>query len=288
MTDYLELAKEVVKRASGDGVEVEALITHDVETNIKVSQGEVEQLAQSTARGLGVRVIDGGRTGYAYTSDLSDEGIEQTWRTARELATVATADEFRRLPDPRPISNEDLEIWDEALPNVPTADKIALLKQVEKAALNSDPRVILADFCNYGDAISHVHLANSRGFAGEFGRTIAYALTMGIARGEDGDMANAFGMGASNFFHELNPDEIGHEAGEKAVSLLNGKPVETQVGTVVLDHMVGAQILGALAQALSAEAWKKKRSFLMDRMGKTVGSDMVTLMDNGRLKRGMA
>jgi PmbA protein len=288
MTKYLELAQDVVKRASGAGLEVEALITHDDETSIKVSKGEVEQLSQSSSRGLGVRVIDAGRTGYAYTSDLSDEGIEQTWRTARELAQVATADEFRRLPDPQPIPDEDLDIWDKNLPDVPTADKIALLKQVERAALDFDPRVILAEFCTYGDAISHVYLANSRGFAGEFGRTIAYGLTLGIARGEDGNMANAFGMGASNFFHELDASQIGREAGEKAVSLLNGKPVETQVGTVILDHFVGAQILAALAQALSAEAWQKKRSFLMDRMGQQVGSDMVTLMDNGRLKGGMA
>jgi PmbA protein len=288
MTNYLELAQAVVKQAANDGVEVEALITHDVETNIKVSRGEVEQLAQSSARGLGVRVIDGGRTGYAYTSDFTDAGIEQTWRTALELAQVATPDEYRKLPDPRPIPDEDLEIWDKNLPDVPTTDKINLIKQVERAALESDSRVVSAEFCTYGDAISHVYLANSRGFAGEFGRTIAYALTMAISRSEEGDMANAFGMGASNFFHEVDPKQIGREAGEKSVSLLNGKPVETQVGTVILDHIVGAQILGALAQALSADAWQRKRSFLMDRMGQQVGSDMVTLMDNGRLKRGMA
>lgn len=288
MTNYLELAQHIVRQASAGGIEVEALITHDAETNIRVSKGEVHQLSQSSSRGLGVRVIDGGRTGYAYTSDLSDIGIEQTWRTARELAQVATPDEFRRLPDPHPVDNTDLEIWDKALETLPTQDKIAFLKQIERAALDFDPRVILAEFCMYGDAINRVHLANSRGFAGEFGRTIAYGLTMGVARGADGDMANAFGMGASNFFHELDANAIGREAGQKAVSLLGGKPVETQVGTVILDHAVGAEILASLAQALSAEAWQKKRSFLMDRMGQSVGSDMVTLMDNGRLKRGMA
>ena len=288
MTEYLELAKEVVKRASANGAEAEAIITQDSETQIKLSKGEVEQLSQASARGLGVRVIDGGRTGYAYTSDFSDAGIEQTWRTALELAQVATPDEHRALPEARRIADDDLEIWDENLPNVATADKIALLKAVERAALDSDPRMILAEFLNYGDSINHVYLVNSKGFAGQFGRTTAYSYLMGIARGEDGDMTNAFGMGASNFFSDLDPEAIGREAGTKAVSLLGGKPVPTQIGTVILDHMVGAQILGALSQALSAEAWQKKRSFLLDRMGQQVGSDMVTLMDNGRLKRGLA
>ncbi|MBL8117321.1 MAG: TldD/PmbA family protein [Anaerolineae bacterium] len=288
MTNYLELAQDVVKRAAASGVQAEAIITQDSETQIKVSKGEVEQLSQSSSRGLGVRVIDGGKTGYAYTSDLSEAGVESTWRTALELAAVATPDALRGLPEPHPISSEDLEIWDESLPNIPTSDKIELIKEVERGALDYDPRVILAEFCIYGDNINHVYLANSRGFAGQYGRTVTFAEVMGIARGEDGEMTNAFGLGASNFFRDLNAREIGREAGEKAVSLLGGKPVETQVGTVVLDYFVGAQILAALAQALSAESWQKKRSFLLDRMGQQVGSDLVTLMDNGRLKRGLA
>jgi PmbA protein len=288
MTDYLELAKEVVKRAAASGAEAEAVITSETETQIKLNRGEVDQLSQANSRGLGVRVIDGGKTGYAYTSDFSDDGLERTWRTAVDLAKVATPDPYRALPDPQPVPNIDLEIWDAKLPNVSTDAKIEVLKRVEKAALASDPRVIMAEFCFYGDSYGHFYLANSRGFAGSFGRTAAYSYLMGIARGEDGDMTNAFGMGFSTFFNELDPEAIGNEAGSKAASLLGGKPVPTQVGTVVLDHFVGAQILDALSRALSAEAWQKKRSFLLDRMGQQVGSDMVTLMDNGRLKRGIA
>ena len=288
MTDYLSLAQSVVQQAADTGVQVEAIVTHDVETQIKVSAGEVEQLSQSSARGLGVRVIEGGRTGYAYTSDFSDGSIERTWRAARELARVATADEYRVLPELSQIPDEDLEIWDERLPNVPTSEKIELLKRVERETLDYDPRIILADLCNYGDAINHVYLANSRGFAGQYGRTTVFSYLMGIARGEDGGMVSAFGFGASNFFHELDPAAIGREAGEKAISILGGKPVETQTATIVLDHFIGAEILSALAQALSADDWQRKRSFLLDRLGQQVGSDMVTLMDNGRLKRGLA
>jgi PmbA protein len=287
-TDYLALAQAVVQRAAADGIEAEAYITHDTETQIKVSQGAVEQLSQSATRGIGVRIIDHGRTGYAYTSDFSEDGIEQTWHTARELAQIATPDEYRALPDPRPIPDEDLEIWDPRLESVPPEAKIDALKRVERATLDYDARIILSEFCNYQDAISHVYLANSRGFAGQYGRTIVVAYNMAIARGEDGGMVNAFGFGASNFFDELNPETIGRESASKAISILGGQPVPTQTAPVILDHFVSAQILGALAEALSAESWQKKRSFLLDRLGQQVGNDMVTLMDNGRMKRGVA
>jgi PmbA protein len=289
MTDYMELAKSVVKRAASDGVEVEAYISHNIETEIKVSKGEVEKLSQSASRGIGVRVIDGGRTGYAYTSDFSEEGLEKTWETALELAKVATPDPYRGLPEPQSIPDaSDLEIWDAELPNVSTADKIDLIKRVEQAALDYDERVILSDFCTYNDSVSQIYLANSRGFAGHYGRTTVSAFLFAVARGDDGEMTNALGFGASVFFRDLDAEAVGREAGEKAVSLLGGKPVPTQTASVVLDHSVGAQILVALAQALSAEQWQKRRSFLMDRMGQQIGSDMVTLLDNGRMKRGVA
>ena len=142
MTNYLELAKEVVRRAA-NGVEAEVIITRGSETQIRVSGGEVEQLSQSGARGMGVRIIDGGRTGYAYTSDFSDDSVEQTWRTAVVLAKVATPDPHRALPDPRPIPDEDLQIWDKKLADVSTQDKIEFTRRVEQAALDYDPRVIV-------------------------------------------------------------------------------------------------------------------------------------------------
>ncbi|MBZ0291811.1 MAG: TldD/PmbA family protein [Anaerolineae bacterium] len=288
MTNYLELAQAVVKRAAeSSSAEVEVIITESRETEIRVDRGEVEKLSQSDSRGMGVRVIEAGRTGYAYTSDFSDESIEKTWRTALELAAVATPDEYRALPEPQPIPDDDLEIWDQSLVEVATDDKIALAKRIERAALNYDSRVVMTNACTYQDGISHMYLANSKGFAGQYGQTVCVGFLYAFARDEAGGMTSGIGLGASNYFSQLDADAIGEEAGRKAVSMLGGQPVATQTGTVILDPVVGAQIVGTLAAALTAEAWQKQRSFLLDKMGQTVASDMVTLMDNGRMKRGL-
>lgn len=288
MTDYLQLAKSVVAQAAASGAEVEVLITDQKQTQIGVEGGSVEQLSQSGSGGMGVRVIDGGKTGYAYTSDLSPESIEQTWKTAVELSQVATADEFRKLPEPQPIPDDDLGIFDPALESVPTEDKIDLLLRVEKAALDYDERIFLTNSCTYVDGITYNYLANSRGFAGSFGRTTCAAYLMAIARDENGGMVNALGFGASNFFHDLEAERIGQDAGQSTIRILGGTPIPTQQATVVLDHFVGAQVLMMLGVALSADNWQRQRSFLIGKMGETVGSSMVTLMDNGRLKGGLA
>ncbi len=287
MTHYLELAQDVVRQAAARGVEAEAVIVDEQETLIRVDRGQVEQLSQSGSKGLGVRVIDGGRVGYAYTSDFSAAGVEDTWQAAVDLARVATPDAHRTLPEPQPIPDEDLEIWDADLPGVSTEEKIAFAKQVEEAALAYDPRVIMTNRCTYRDAIVHLYLANSRGFAGAYDRTVAFSFVRGIGRDESGQTM-AFGLDASNFYRDLNAEAIGQEAGQRAVQILGGQPVETQTATVVFDAVVASEILGYLSRALTAEAMQRGRSFLIGKMGQQIGSDKISLLDNGRMKRGLA
>ena len=287
MTDYLKLAQSVVEKATSDGLEVEVIITDSKDTNILVSQGEVEQLSQSGSGGMGVRVIDGGKVGYSYTSDLSDKSVEKTWRTAIELCQVATADEYRKLPELQTIPDEDLGIWDENLETISVEEKIDLALKLEQAALEYDEKIVLTNRTTYLDSTNYTYLANSKGFADYYGRTTIACFLVAIARDENG-MVNAIDLGASNYFADLDPVAVGEKAAKKALSLLGGEPVPTQKGTVVLDHVVGAQILAVLSQALSASSWQRNRSFLMGKMNQEVGSSMVTLMDNGRLKGGMA
>lgn len=287
MTDYLEMARDVVRRVAARGVEAEAILIDEQETLIRVDGGQVEQLLQSGSKGLGVRIIDGGRVGYAYTSDLTPGSVEEAWQAALALARVATPDGHRALPDPQPIPSEDLEIWDAALPGISTAEKIAFAKQMEEAALACDPRVAMTNRCTYQDAVTHVYLANSRGFAGAYDRTVVVSFVRGIGRDESGQTM-AFELDASNFYHDLDAQAIGHEAGRRAVQLLGGQPVETQTAAVVFDPLTAAEIVDHLAEALTAKAMQRGRSFLVGQMGQQVGSAEVSLLDNGRLKRSLA
>jgi PmbA protein len=294
MTDYLATAQAIVARASAalPQLEIEALIMQDSETSILVQNGSVEKLSQSGGRGLGVRAIlrdeRGARVGYAYTSDLSDASMDETWRMAAALAEVATPDPQRGLPDPKPISTDDLEIHDPTFETLPIERKIDLVKGVESAAMGSDARILTTQNCEYQDAVVDVYLANSRGFAGSYRRTFAAAYTVAVARGEDGGMTSGMGLGVSNYFADLDAGRIGREAAENALRILSGDSMPTGRATVVFAPFVAAEILVYLAFALSAQAMQRGRSFLAGKIGQDIGSDKVTLLDNGRMKRGLA
>lgn len=285
--DYLGLAQEIVEQVSRKGVEAEAFIMAGQTTMVRVNEGQVEQLSQATPKGLGVRVIKEGRMGYAYTSDLSPQGVKETWRDALALAESADPDEHRSLPQPQPIEGEDLALYDPALVTVPTEEKIALAQEVEGAALSFDPRIVATIRCNYQDEAWHIYLANSQGLAGSYQRTVAASYLRAVARDEESQVAG-LGLGLSNFYGELDPISIGQEAGKRALELLGAKPTDTQRATVVLDPFAGAELLFFISEALTGEAMQRGRSFLLGKWGQKVASETVNLVDNGRLPRGYA
>jgi PmbA protein len=285
--NYLQIAQSVIEHARGYGVAAEAYISIGKETNLQVARGEVEKLSYAGSKGMGVRVIKGGRVGYAYTSDFSPGSVRRTTLNAISLCEIADADEHRVLPELQTIADEDLRCFDPALAALPVEEKVAFAQAVERAALAADSRVQMALHATYLDAVGEVYLANSKGFAGSYERSMAASYVMAIAA-EAEEKATAFGVGVATSLDELDADRIGREAGEKAARLLGGKPAPTQRATVVYSPFAANGVIGTLARALTAEAMQKNLSFLQGKMGQDVASDTVTLLDNGRLPGGLA
>ncbi len=285
--DYLQIAHDVVKAAGASGVEAEAYIAVGNETQIQVRQGEVEKLSYAGSKGLGVRVICEGKMGYAHTSDFSPASLTKTVEAALTLAEIADADPNRGLPDPKPLRDEDLAIYDPSMLAASAEEKVAFQKAVEAAAFAYDPRVKVSNMNSYIDAVNQVFLVNSKGFAGSYQSTFAggYIMVMAI---DGNDRAVGFGLQVARSLNGLDAQKIGREASEQAVKLLGGRPVPTQTATVVYTPFAASGLLGALSRALTAEAMQRQRSFLQDKLGETVASDVVTLLDNGRLPGGLA
>ncbi|MBI2844944.1 MAG: TldD/PmbA family protein [Chloroflexi bacterium] len=286
--DHLQLARDIVKSAAESGAEVEALVMESTTAFIQVNKGEVEKLSQAVSKGLGVRIIDHGRVGYAYTSDFSPPGLEGTWQGALALAKSADADENRSLPEAQPIPPAgDMGIYDPRFADYPTEAKVAFAQQVEETALAFDPRIVLTQRATYQDELLLAAMANSQGFEGGFQRTAAFSWIQAIAKDERGQV-QAEGLDFSNFPRELSARKIGEEAAEKALQILGGTPIETRQATVILHPIAGAELLGSIAQAASAEAHQRGRSFLLGKVGQELAIPWLRIIDNGRLRHGFA
>jgi predicted Zn-dependent protease len=94
-------ARRAVEAATGAGAgEAEAYVSRQAGREARVHGGEVESLTAAGQTGVGVRAWIGHRVGYAFGTDLSEQGVRAIAARAAEAAAVADEDEFASPPRP--------------------------------------------------------------------------------------------------------------------------------------------------------------------------------------------
>jgi PmbA protein len=146
----LGIADRVVAMARV-GEQVEAFVSRSSETDIRVYQGDVEHFVSAQSEGIGIRVIRDGRTGFAYAGTLDEAAINEVLAEARGNLEFGTPDEYAGLAEADGVDVIQQELWNEALADYATDEKIALTKELERRTLSIDSRVRV-DYSNYADA----------------------------------------------------------------------------------------------------------------------------------------
>jgi PmbA protein len=103
MVELIEVLDRLIDRTAGiagPNESVEAFGVDESETTVRAYGGEVESLSSARTRGVGIRVIDSGRVGYAYTVDTSEDALAAALDDARRNTLAATPDEANVLPEP--------------------------------------------------------------------------------------------------------------------------------------------------------------------------------------------
>jgi PmbA protein len=272
--------------AARDGEDVEAYGSAGQRTQVRVRGGEVESLTFADSRGLGVRVIRDQRVGYAYAADPGEDDVDELVRSARESSRFAEADEGNGLPVLVPV--EPLSaIYRESQRSVDTTSKVSLAVELERAAVSAHPEVRKVESAGYGDSVSWVAIASTKGGPLSYARTDSWVTVSTLAE-RNGETQTGFSFSLGREMDDLDWETVAREAALRAGRLLGGIKPRSERMPVVLDPVAAASFLGVLAGALSAESVLKGRSLFAGMVGQEVGATTVTLVDDGRLPAGPA
>src|SRR5439155_1127393 len=111
-----------------------------VNQTASLEDGVVKKATRNVSQGVGVRVLAGTRTGYAYSDEVSLERLEIAARTARFIADERGGD--RALPAPSgPRVPHDLYALSEPPIDAPVPDQVALLARLDAVARAADPAI---------------------------------------------------------------------------------------------------------------------------------------------------
>ena len=274
----LAIGDRIVAQARG-GEQVEVVVGRSSSTEVRVYEGDVEQLASATSAGIGVRVISDHRQGFAYAGSLDPDVMADTLAEARDNATFATPDEWLGLAEPDGVAVPDLDLYREALGEVSTESKIDLAIELEKAVRASDRRISGIDAADYADGVSEGAVVTTSGIRTASRDTSCYVSVSCVAT-EGDDTQTGFGFSVGRLPEDLDIDAAAGDAGRRATRLLGATQPSSGRVTVVFDPYVTAQFLGIIGSTLSGEALLKGRSLFADRLGEEVGAAAFTLVDD--------
>jgi PmbA protein len=278
MTDLLDIADRLVGMA-GDGEQVEAFVQRSSDTQVRVYEGEVEQLAVADSLGVGVRIVRDHRQGFAYCGSFDPAALADTVAEARDNAAFGEPDEAAGLAEPDGVEPVALDLWRPGLGDVPTADKVALAIELERAVLAADARITGVESCDYADSRAEAAVATTTGIRRASRETgcelVAYSLA---ADGDETQTGFGFSLGRS--FDELDVAAAAADAAGRALRMLGATKPPSGRLTIVLDPWVTAQLVGIVSGTLGAEEVIKGRSLFAERAGEQVASPLLTLVED--------
>jgi TldD protein len=254
-------------------------------SSIGIDEGIVKSASQGVELGVGVRVVVGERTGYAYSDDLSPDKIRKAARVAARIAKgpasiVKTGFEETHKHNLYPMLQSPHETG--------LAERVDLVKRADLAARAYDKRVFQVQ-ASYGDSIREVLVATSDGRLSFDRQPMARLNVMVLAREDDGvpqyGHAGGGGRVALDFFlGDKSPEYFARESARQAIVQLGA--VESPAGemTVVLGPgWPGILLHEAVGHGLEADFNRKGVSAFSGRIGQQVASPLCTVIDDGSI-----
>jgi PmbA protein len=284
------LATQLIDQALAAGAtDAEVVLYEGNEFEALVRKGEVERLKESGSRAAGLRVFLGARTASTSTSDLTPAGLERLVHGAVALARVTSEDPFAGLPDPASFGQlkGDLRIFSNDVDDLPPADRITLARRADAACFAADPRITNSRGGSFDSGAAHKILANSRGFVGEYRRSICSVSASPIAQSPDGQMQRDYWYSSARSAAALeSPESIGAEAARRTVRRLGARSVPTQQAPVVFSPEIARSIVGHIFEAANGSLIYHQSSFFAGKLGEQVASPELTIIDDGTMVGG--
>ncbi|HEY3247158.1 MAG TPA: TldD/PmbA family protein [bacterium] len=257
---------------------------------LRVLNDEVKEATSGLEYGAGLRLFFGEEVAYAYTNDLTREGLLEIadsltrlkGRSGRVDSRGRGGLDFRKaaargLHAPEiPFDEHDKAYRLERLREGQAGARVAPeVRQVESFLMEWDQEVLVA---------------NSEGTWTEDRRVRSRHVVQAVAQDGTEVQTGFYGPGLSvglELFDRYPPREVGRTSGEQAMTNLRAKPAPAGTFPVIIGNAFGGVLFHeAVGHLLETTSVAKKASVLSDKIGEQIASSAVTYIDDGTTPHG--
>jgi TldD protein len=279
----------VLRAAVKNGGEFADIYFEDTfNTSIVCEENRIEKVITGRDRGCGIRVISNLKTYYAYTNDVTEEGL-------LEVAGVVAKGvrEGNIAVDIGPIRKEAAPGFGiKKLPvGSPLEDKVRLVNRANETAWNLDKRVRQVRVV-YGDGFRKLAMVNTLGQWVEEDRVGVIFICNAVSQEGDNVQTGYEPLGGATgleIFDETTPEMVAETAVRRAIMMLGTRRAPGgKMGVVLSSEAGGTMIHEAVGHGLEADLALQNLSVYSGKLGETVASPLITVLDDATIpyKRG--
>jgi TldD protein len=286
VTDFLgeDQIAELIKLGLARGADfAEVYGEYTVNTSFVVDEQKLKTAQYGILSGVGIRVIKGDQTGYAYADEFGMEALREAAAVAATIAGESSRREpaaFRVsqakppfvLEHPAPTSESELQ-------------KVELAKRADEAARAHDSRIAQV-IAVMADSARSLVVANSNGL---WVTDRQYVSRLGcVPTAIDGDnrqtgFATAGGQVDASYFASVRtPEDTANDAAAMAIALLSAEdPKAGSYPVVIGPGWGGVLVHECFGHSLEGDGIRKESSIRAFQLNQPVCSEIVNIYDDG-------
>lgn len=271
-----------------DGYEL--YLSNSTSSSIEARAGEVDAFNVSANKGMGLRIVNSKRPGFAFSTNFTKDSLEEMVNRALSSSNAVEVDDTYAINVLKSDFDEDdkskeLNLVDSTFSKI-TEDKCRdIAFEIEKAVMDYDSKIKTVRKASFSKSMGEARIVNSNGVDVHTTGTYFSGSVMAVAE-EGGDSQMGWDAKMSRFISDIDGKSIGNEAGRRAVSILNATPAPTMKCAAVLENLVVMEFLSTLASSFMGDNVFKGKSMLKGKVDKMVFSEKLNITDNGLLYNG--
>lgn len=280
-----DLLKVISEALSKGGDYADVFFEHTFSNNISLRDGEVNRASSNIDYGVGVRVVAGDQTGYAYVENTEIKDLLKAAQTAASIATMPSA-----IQSPVQIKEQSFHNYykvQKTWLDVSVADKKDFVQKLNDRIFELDPHVVKATV-SLNDSTSYILFFNSEG-------TLTWDYRpMSIMAGsctmeqngklENGSCSRAYRKGFE-FLNDELIETIAKEAVAQTSLMFEAiKPKGGEMPVVMGAGSSGILLHEAIGHTFEADFNRKNISIFSDRFGQKICSPNINIVDDGTIE----
>jgi len=278
------LQQVIAEAMSRGGDYADLFFEHKISNRLSLEDGEVNQAFSNVDYGVGVRVLNGDQTGFAYTETITLKDMLKVARTAANIASNPGTFKQDVLLEKLPADHYRIATkWE----NVSVEDKIPYVQKINDRTFELDEKVTKVS-ASLSDETAYVMFYNSEGlFAYDYRPLASFRLRCVMEKDgqiENGSCSRSYRTGFEWLGEELI-EEIAQEAVDQTNILFGAtKPRAGEMPVVLGAGGSGILLHEAMGHAFEADFNRKETSIFSDKMGQRVAMDFINIIEDGTIE----